>query len=414
MVNVLAAITFLLLFVATKGDDYIPCKSYISFSYDDSNSLSSEQFTVQMNFIINAVYYLNYPARLRAEGAFTDAFNWNSGLSVNAMAYNLQYTQQTFNSYSLAREAASLLTSIENVYNNGQIPTGAIIFISDTSDYALRGASRYFSQLNDTDITFIILGQNASASKLEQFSSNFIFWTDLTQSQPDNWDSLSYYAYGCNSSSPATGGTVTPYPTRYQTTTYYNPWQTFRTTYYPWQTTETPYIPCKSWISFGFDDSNGLDFFGFTMQKSFIISALGALNYPNRLQIIGSYISGITWNTAYDIRSMQSYVRRLEQTGPYSLARQLAALLTSLDLVQRNGMPVGALIFISDTSDSALSGALPFLGELQNVRLTFVLMGPNVTKSKLTQFSNNFITWSNLSQSQPDNWNSLSSSAFGC
>jgi hypothetical protein len=127
------------------------------------------------------------------------------------------------------------------------------------------------------------------------------------------------------------------------------------------------------------------------------------------------YSWSVMWNSGITISQIQSVVAGMSQSGPYSLRSQFAAILTNLQDTQTNNVPVGALIFISDTSDSALAGASNMFGQLpSNIRITFVLLGNNVDQTKLTQFSNNFISWRDLSQPQPDNWNNLYGPAYGC
>ena len=104
----------------------------------------------------------------------------------------------------------------------------------------------------------------------------------------------------------------------------------------------------------------------------------------------------------------------MTQGGPYNLRAQFAALVTSLDTLANSTVPTGALVFISDTSDTALQGADQFKDQLSKIQLTFVLLGPSADQNKLTQFSSNFISWKDLSKPQPDNWDTASSAAYGC
>uniref|UniRef100_A0AC35G7I0 VWFA domain-containing protein n=1 Tax=Panagrolaimus sp. PS1159 TaxID=55785 RepID=A0AC35G7I0_9BILA len=184
----------------SADDPYIPCQSYISFSYDDSSYISETGFKKQMNFIKSAIGSLNYPARLRAEGGYGGEFSWNSGLSLAQMQLAIDAAEQAFLSYSLLQQFSSLATSLEglNDYNNN---FGAIIFISDTSDSALINADRLFSKLKGIRLTFVLLGPKAFSTNLRNFTSNFLYWQDLSQSAPDNWDLILYHAYGCGTSS---------------------------------------------------------------------------------------------------------------------------------------------------------------------------------------------------------------------
>uniref|UniRef100_A0A914QIR8 VWFA domain-containing protein n=1 Tax=Panagrolaimus davidi TaxID=227884 RepID=A0A914QIR8_9BILA len=287
-----------------------------------------------MNFIKNVVSTLNFPDRLRAEGGYTGEFNWNSGLSINQMQSNIDSAQQNPQSYSLSQQAASLLTSIEVLENDNNDPIAALIFISDTSDSALRNSDRWFSKLSNIQITFVLLGTNVDSLKLRNFGSNFIYWPDLALSQPDSWNLLFNNAFGCGSGPAPTPGGLPTIPT------------------IPTISNTATTCPCPS-----------------TTETSYT-SFTGTTQTP-------------------------------------ALAKQYANL-------NSNGNPVAAVIFISNTTDAAIAGADQYMSFLKGVKITFVMLGSNVDSTKLTKFSSNFIYWSDLSQPQPDNWDSLSYSAYGC
>ena len=98
--------------------------------------------------------------------------------------------------YNLRAQFAALATNLDTLKNT-TVPTGALVFISDTSDAALQGAEQFKNELSKIQLTFVLLGPNADQNKLTQFSSNFISWKDLSKPQPDNWDTASSAAYGC-------------------------------------------------------------------------------------------------------------------------------------------------------------------------------------------------------------------------
>uniref|UniRef100_A0AC34G1G1 VWFA domain-containing protein n=1 Tax=Panagrolaimus sp. ES5 TaxID=591445 RepID=A0AC34G1G1_9BILA len=487
----------------------------------------------------------------------------------------LDAAEQTSIPYSLLQQFSSLATNFANL-NNSIDPFGVLIFISDTSDAALNNADRLLSKLKGIRLTFVLLGNSVDSSKLQKFSTNFLFWPDLTQPQPDNWDLLSYHTYGCDIQSVSTTSAATTssvaadlyypcqnwitvlvdnsneltsfqfkeqlnftkkflnqvtHPDRIRFGSYNEfegnllyPWDpnndqqglqkiideialttsnanilkaiqllvaaknTNQTSpdstlifvtdtsssiqiqqainlyntdlkpkgikltfifagnnananalqvfddaiFFNWQnigffpqpdrwdlskalrcsqkpvtTTIAPYVPCQSWIHFGVDDSNTLNNFEFATQLNFISSAIGALNHPERIQVLSVYKDIIDWNNAFSIEQIQMTLRALPQNGPYSLRKQFYKLSTSLSNIQPTSNPVGAILFISDTSDDALAGADFFMADLQNIRLTFVMLGKNVDSAKLSKFSNNIISWTDLSMPQPDNWKAI-------
>ena len=148
---------------------------------------------------------------------------------------------------------------------------------------------------------------------------------------------------------------------------------------------------------------------------NFISTAIGNINYPDRIRVDGAYTDVAQWNSGLTDAHIQGLIASTNQTNvPYSLLQEFASLITNYNSIQPGGWPIGALIFISDTSPSALLNADRLLPQLQGVILTFVLMGPGAQQEPLETFSSNFITWSDLSQPQPDNWYNLGYSAYGC
>uniref|UniRef100_A0A914YIE9 VWFA domain-containing protein n=1 Tax=Panagrolaimus superbus TaxID=310955 RepID=A0A914YIE9_9BILA len=122
------------------------------------------------------------------------------------------------------------------------------------------------------------------------------------------------------------------------------------------------------------------------------------------------------WNNKNSITELQRFINATQQTQQsYSLRAHFSLLATALENIQPTSYPIGALIFISDTSDSALQGADQIFSRLGNVKITFVLLGQGLDQSKLTQFSNNFINWTDLSQPQPPGWNNdVAAASYGC
>uniref|UniRef100_A0A914R3S7 VWFA domain-containing protein n=1 Tax=Panagrolaimus davidi TaxID=227884 RepID=A0A914R3S7_9BILA len=430
----------------------------------------------QMNFIKKQIGALNYPDRLRAEGGYGGGFNWNSGLNILQMQSEIDNVEQTTLPYSLSKQFSSLVTSFEALKNYSS-NFGAIIFISDTSDHAdLTSAYRILPKLKGIRLTFVLLGA-IDSSPLRNFTSNFLYWQDLSQPAPDNWDLLSYHAYGCDapdtqgSTKPVpTGPTTTPIPyypcqnwieiladdsdvltaDQFQVLTFilagkrtnayairafeddaiiYN-WQNIGVTAQPneWDMSvafrcipppptpsKSPYLPCESWIHFGIDDSNTLEKNEFYKETSFISSTIGNINFPKRIAAVGMYFQPVFWNNFDTVNGIQESVDYFPKgDGPYSLKQQFIALSANLQNTETGNIQIAAIIFISDTSDSALAGADQIFSQFKPVKITFVLFGNNTDSSKLTKYSSNFIAWNIYHEDQPDNWNNLYYSVYGC
>uniref|UniRef100_A0AC34GDP9 VWFA domain-containing protein n=1 Tax=Panagrolaimus sp. ES5 TaxID=591445 RepID=A0AC34GDP9_9BILA len=304
-----------------------------------------------MNFIRSVVSTLNYPNRLRAEGGYTGEFNWNSGLNIGQMEINLHNAQQNPMPYSLSQQAASLLTSIEVLENNQNIPVAPILFISDTSDFALKNADRWFAKLSGISITFILLGTNVDQSKLENclgdISWTFIYWTDLTLFAPDGWDYNSFNAFGCVHP-PTPTGSITPYTIPSPTPT------------------ESP--DCQSWISFSVDSTYTIVFNDFYTELTFLSKIIGVdFHYPQKIQVTTNSGEYVRWYNHDSMVEIKGTVLTLPQYSHlrYNLSSQFEYLASELENI--DSLPnVATIIFISDTSDSALLGAEGFLPYLTN------------------------------------------------
>uniref|UniRef100_A0A914Y051 VWFA domain-containing protein n=1 Tax=Panagrolaimus superbus TaxID=310955 RepID=A0A914Y051_9BILA len=361
-------------------------------------------------------------------------YPFNSTNDEQSLQQAIDNTFQTSYPTSLAGAMRML---ISNAYQNRTIPDSTLIFVTDTTNaiQIQQAYNLYNSVLRNSGVrlTFILTGAKANSTQLQAFDDAIFFnWQNMSKSQPDGWDISQ--AFRCTPiSSTTTGSTVitsTPLaPTTtlstqgsssslsVQTSTIPSTSSSLQSTNVQTSaTTPSSYIPCQSWISFGIDDSSNLNATQFATQLNFISNTIGGLNHFERIAAVGGYQQPVSWNSGLSLQLIQTAITTMFQAGPYNLGRQFDAILTNLGNIQVNNIPIGALIFISDTSDSALQGADQRLLQLKNanVRLTFVLLGPNADQRKLTQFSTNFINWKDLSQPQPDNWNTQASPAYGC
>ena len=138
---------------------------------------------------------MNHFERIQVVGAYYEPSVWGSGLSLQQMQAAIKSTPQG-GPYRLRNTLATFLTTLGSI-QAGNTPIAALIFIPDTSDAALQGATQFIPALKNVTLTFVLLGPDTDVSKLIQFSTNFIYWPDLSRSQPDNWDASAYAAYGC-------------------------------------------------------------------------------------------------------------------------------------------------------------------------------------------------------------------------
>lgn len=175
--------------------------------------------------------------------------------------------------------------------------------------------------------------------------------------------------------------------------------------------------PCKSWVSFALDSSNVLSSADFQTQLSFVSNAISEINHSERLQLV--YKDGILadWYGPFSIPYIQNQMNSIVQNGSFTLDGIMHVILSSYLQTFAVSNSIGAVVFVSDTSSpSNYEGADDVVNFLKilGFKLTFVLMGPNVDQSKLTRYTNNFITWNNLNNSQPDNWDNVYRDAYAC
>uniref|UniRef100_A0A914PDR0 VWFA domain-containing protein n=1 Tax=Panagrolaimus davidi TaxID=227884 RepID=A0A914PDR0_9BILA len=293
---------------------------------------------------INHLERVRYGAYYEGNGNMT--YKWNDTNTQAGLLQAIDDTKQTSIPTSLA---GAMRVLSNNAPQNRTIPDSTIIFVTDTTNsIEIQQAVNLYNSLlkgRGVRLTFILAGNKTNANALSGFDDTIIFnWQNMYLSQPDGWDL-------------STALRCTP--------------QTFP------PPTMGSYIPCQSWISFGIDDSNVLDPNSFIKQLNFISSAIGNINHPERIAAIGGYSQPVPWNSGLFLQQIQSAVTRVQQNGPYMLRNQFALILTNLQDTPLNNIPVGALIFISDTSDSALAGADQLFNQLTNVKITFVLLGNN-------------------------------------
>uniref|UniRef100_A0AC34GXA9 VWFA domain-containing protein n=1 Tax=Panagrolaimus sp. ES5 TaxID=591445 RepID=A0AC34GXA9_9BILA len=334
-----------------------------------------------MNFIKSAIGTLNYPSRLRVEGGFGGEFTWNSRFTILQIQSAINSAEQTSIPYSLLTQFSSLVTNYEYLGNHSA-PVGAMIFISDTSDSALKNADRLFPKLKGISLTFVLLGPNVLSTKLRNFTSNFLYWQDFSQSQPDNWDFLSYHTYGCDAPFISSSSK----PTTIQSTTK------------PYMPTPTippgSYYPCQNWVTVLIDDSNVLSSAQYRAQLNFTKSILGQLTHPERIRYGVYDISGgvffISWNDTNTQSSLQETINSTNQVFYSTSIRRAIQLLTSHENQNRT-TPDSTFIFVTDTTNWAINALAADLYNTSlkpgGIKLTFILAGKYTNASALSGFN---------------------------
>uniref|UniRef100_A0A914QLF7 VWFA domain-containing protein n=1 Tax=Panagrolaimus davidi TaxID=227884 RepID=A0A914QLF7_9BILA len=372
-----------------KLGSYYPCQNWITVLTDNSNKLSRTQFQEQLTFIKSIFGQTTHPERIRygTYNVFIGnlVYPWDPNNDQDGLQNAVSNTNQTREEPDILK-AIKLLAAVQN--QNQTTPDSTLIFVTDTSnpnkiDQAVDLYNRVLKNIG-IKLTFILTGEYAVANALSAFTDALIYdWRDIEASQqPLEWDISQ--AFRC------TQQTIPP------------------------PSSMMPYIPCQSWITFAYDDSIVLPYSNFLKQLLFISSAIGNITHAERISAVGIYSEPIPWNSGETISQIQGAIDSVPQLGAYSLRLQFTAILTNMITAQTGNTPIAAIIFVPNTSNSALVGASTVFNQLTNVRITFVLLGTYPDQSKLTKFSSNFITWKDFSQPQPDNWNNIYYAAYGC
>ncbi|KAE9546453.1 hypothetical protein FO519_010335, partial [Halicephalobus sp. NKZ332] len=143
------------------------------------------------------------------------------------------------------------------------------------------------------------------------------------------------------------------------------------------------------------------------------------MNHPERIAFGSGSMIPVLFGSPYSMQDIQSIVSHTlqEKTTIFSLATSLQIVVNAVGINSNSTISTSAVVFMSDTTAAAnLDGAQKYADILKNknVRITLILMGNKVNSTVLTNITSNFVTWSDLSQQQPENWGNLFGPTLGC
>lgn len=152
---------------------------------------------------------------------------------------------------------------------------------------------------------------------------------------------------------------------------------------------------------------------------NFIANAIGNINHAERLAVNTQMGQAVSFDQDNDISTIQNAIRNLNQTNnSFSLQQSLKTIMNTLmSFENSSNIPKTLITFVSDTnSENAIGRAQTYADYIKThgFEITFVLMGPNTDQSKLTNITNSFVNWSDMSQPEPTNWNAVSKDVYGC
>ncbi|KAE9547857.1 hypothetical protein FO519_008932 [Halicephalobus sp. NKZ332] len=185
---------------------YRPCKKWFSFAPDTSNTLSGTDFGTQIAFLKKESSTINRPDKIQVvylNDPIYSYYDWNHPESFSY--YNPFYItdQNASMIFNLNKTLSTLYEDYYPAHVNKMVfqpPFVAWVSVSNTSTYEnYGGADEVVQKLKDAgfQLTFFLLGPDVDASKLQNYTTNFVYWKNMSNPQPDDWENIRMKAYGC-------------------------------------------------------------------------------------------------------------------------------------------------------------------------------------------------------------------------
>uniref|UniRef100_A0AC34FFV8 VWFA domain-containing protein n=1 Tax=Panagrolaimus sp. ES5 TaxID=591445 RepID=A0AC34FFV8_9BILA len=181
-------------------DSYVPCKSWIAFMTDQSETVGTMRNYLNVaNFFASAFGILNHAERLTVQVMAGTFCPWGGCKSIEYAQERIRHASLMNDSkYSLSVQLQTLDFALYDLHGTDfDSPISAIILISDTSDEALNVPDWVKKDYKKANVTFVLLGQNVDEKKLTNYSTNFVHWPDLSKPKPDDWEMHADAAFGC-------------------------------------------------------------------------------------------------------------------------------------------------------------------------------------------------------------------------
>lgn len=191
----------------TSDPIYRPCQSWVSFAPDYSNVLSNDSASNMFSFVKQAMDDFNHPERIQLvdinRGWINEDDNWNNIKSLSWLKNDVSFDGNSNLGFSLNTTLNTLYdsyvsTTIEKPVNDS---ITAIIFVTDTSSPDnYEGGEDVAQKLKNLGykLFFVLMGPRVSEFKLLKYTTNFIYWRNMSNPQPENWDEIKLQAYGCD------------------------------------------------------------------------------------------------------------------------------------------------------------------------------------------------------------------------
>ncbi|KAE9547564.1 hypothetical protein FO519_009224 [Halicephalobus sp. NKZ332] len=182
---------------------YRPCKRWFSLVPDYSDTLSEIDWGTQITFLWNEVGRMNRPDKIQFIGDHDDSYwvDWNTIWNIEEIQEHIGATLVKNSDFSLN----TTLQTLSNAYYSKnrteyQPPYTALVFIPTTESYEnYGGAEEVAPNLKNLgfEFTFFLMGPGVDESKLTNYTTNFVYWRNMRNSYPENWEQVRLQAYGC-------------------------------------------------------------------------------------------------------------------------------------------------------------------------------------------------------------------------
>ena len=176
---------------------YHPCKTWISLVPDYSQILSETNYNTQIAFVQSEIGKINRPDRIQLLNSGND---WNNDRNIDSIIsmVNSGYSGSQFS----LKDNLGVLYDTYRSRNRTEFepPFVALVFIPTTATYEnYGGADDTVQKLKAAgfQLTFFLLGPDTDEHKLTNYTTNFVYWRNMSNPQPENWDQVRLQAYGC-------------------------------------------------------------------------------------------------------------------------------------------------------------------------------------------------------------------------
>ncbi|KAI6191096.1 hypothetical protein M3Y97_00190700 [Aphelenchoides bicaudatus] len=178
-----------------------PCLGNIIIAFDSSNSLGSNNYQREIDFLTDDVFNDGWTNLNRLAVIDYSNFASTQSYSTFSTVQDVRDFIETsyHSSYAPSLYHAIQAIDINNLASSGA-PTHSVIFVSTISQDIVDKVRPFVVDLQNKGctFTFVAAGNNVQTYLLKQLSPQVIKWNINQELQPANWELLFWSAYGCS------------------------------------------------------------------------------------------------------------------------------------------------------------------------------------------------------------------------